>query len=175
MSDPGQQPPTDPYRPEAPYQPQPPYGAAAPQGQPTPPPQNPYGAPQQPPYGAAPQPMFPPPAGPLVPMQPQAQTSMILGIIGLASAAILCGLLLFLSPVAWIMGAKAVKEIDASGGQLRGRSEAQTGMVTGIIGTVLLILGVLALIGFIVLAIVVDESTDDYYYDSVSMLLNWIG
>ena len=148
MSDPSQQPPSDPYRPQDPYLPQQSYG------------QQPYGQPGQPPYGA-PQPMFPPdPAKP--PSHPQATTSMILGIVALVGG---CSLFLplLVAPVAWIMGAKAVREIDASGGSLGGRGEANAGKITGIIGTVLLILAVLALIAFVVILIVTAASTSSDY------------
>ena len=156
MSDPSQQPPSDPYRPQDPYLPQQSYGQQ-PYGQPG---QQPYGQPGQQPYGA-PQPMFPPdPAKP--PNHPQATTAMILGIVALVGG---CSLFLplLVAPVAWIMGAKAVREIDASGGSLGGRGEANAGKITGIIGTVLLILAVLALIAFVVILIVTAASTSSDY------------
>ena len=58
--------------------------------------------------------------------------------------AVLRRLLLIVSPVAWVLGAKAVREIDASPGRYGGRDRAQAGKIMGIIGTVLLVLGVLA-------------------------------
>ncbi len=70
-----------------------------------------------------------------------AQTSMVLGLIGLIGF-FLCGLTVVLSPFAWFIGAKAKREIDASGGALSGRDQAMVGFVTGIIGTVLLVLSV---------------------------------
>ena len=57
------------------------------------------------------------------------------------------------APFAWWIGAKAVKEIDADPARYGGRGEAMAGKVMGIIGTVLLILGILAIGGFIVLAV----------------------
>lgn len=161
MSDPTQQPPSDPYQPQAPYQ-----GP----GGPTPPPQGPYG---QPPYGQGPygqpQPMF---DHAPKPNHPQATTSMVLGIVSIVGG-FMCLLPLFMAPVAWIMGSKAVKEIDASGGQLGGRGEAQTGFVTGIVGTVLLILGVIAAILIVVLVFVAADSSsnDDYSYNALINLL----
>ena len=62
------------------------------------------------------------------------------------------------SPFAWAFGHSALKEIRASQGRLGGESQALTGMILGIVGTVLLILGLIFLIGFIVL-IAVSEST----------------
>jgi hypothetical protein len=80
---------------------------------------------------------------------------MVLGIVGLAGGLAL-GLPLVLSPFAWVIGGRAVREIDASGGMLGGRSSAKAGYVLGIVGTALLILGTLLLIvyiGFIVFVI----------------------
>ncbi|MFI9506823.1 DUF4190 domain-containing protein [Nocardia sp. NPDC052566] len=68
---------------------------------------------------------------------PKATTIMVLGILGL----VLCQLL---GPVAWIMGRGALREIDASGGRLGGRSNVKVGYICGIIGTVALVLAVVA-------------------------------
>ena len=67
---------------------------------------------------------------------PRATMSMILGILGI----VICSVI---APFAWNMGKKTMNEIDASGGQLGGRGMAQAGYIMGIIGTVLLIIGVL--------------------------------
>lgn len=100
------------------------------------------------PVPGAPYPPYPgmpysgmPMAGP-PPAHRQAMTAMVLGIVGL-----LC-----FSPAApfaiWL-GNKAVREIDASGGQLSGRGQAQAGFIMGIIGTVLLVIMIFLLaIGF---------------------------
>jgi hypothetical protein len=112
-------------------------------------PQNPYGAPYQPAY-----------AGGVLPDHPSATTAMVLGIIGLVGIALCGGLTLILSPAAWVVGAKAVREIDASQGRYAGRDRAQAGKVMGIIGTVLLALGILAVIAIVVVAIAVGSSSD---------------
>lgn len=171
MSDPTQQPPSDPYRPQDPYQPQAPYeGPQAPGGQ-APPPQGPpqYG---HNPYGAGPggpyQPYGQPPFGrPPVQNHPQATTSLVLGAVGVGSIFVLCGLLLFVSPVAWIMGSKAIKEIDASNGAIGGRSEALWGKIMGIIGTVLLVLGIIAIIVLVVIIVNESGSDGDYSYNAL--------
>jgi hypothetical protein len=149
-----------------------PYGQQQPYGQPS------YGQPAygQPAYG---QPAYgqPPPAGqsgvqpggppgypPYAafsaprPDHPQSTTSLILGIIGLVGGFV-CGLGLILSPFAWALGRNALKEIRASQGQLGGEGTAKAGMITGIVGTVLLGLGVLLLIGFAVLVAVDGTSS----------------
>ncbi|MEU1985077.1 DUF4190 domain-containing protein [Nocardia sp. NPDC019395] len=77
---------------------------------------------------------------------PQATTILVLGIVSLFCA--LCG------PFAWVMGKKALNEIDASGGAVGGRSNVMVGYVLGIITSVLMILYVIALIFFIVIAVV---------------------
>ncbi|MFN8072328.1 MAG: DUF4190 domain-containing protein [Mycobacterium sp.] len=70
------------------------------------------------------------------PDQPQAVSAMVLGILGL----VCCGLA---SPFAIWLGRKSLNEIDASGGMLGGRGQAQAGFIMGIIGTALWVLGVL--------------------------------
>jgi len=156
MSDPTQQPPSDPYRPQEPYQPQAPYqGPGAPGGPGGQvPPQSPY-----PPYGYA-QPGYP--MAPK-PNHPQATTALVLGATAVGSIVVVCGILLFLAPVAWIMGGRAVKEIDASNGALGGRNEAQMGYIFGIVGTVLLILALIAAVVVVSLIIVAANDTDSSY------------
>jgi hypothetical protein len=64
------------------------------------------------------------------------------------------------------VGAKAVREIDASPGRYGGRDRAQSGRIMGIIGTVILVLGVLAIIGFVALAVAVGTSEPTPAYQS---------
>ncbi|MCW2770025.1 MAG: hypothetical protein JWR27_1458 [Aeromicrobium sp.] len=85
---------------------------------------------------------------------------MVLGIIGIAGG-LACFLPLFVAPYAWIMGAHAVRDIDASGGQLGGRGEANTGKILGIVGTVFLALALVAVVALIVLSLTVDDFWDD--------------
>ncbi len=150
-------------------------------GQPGPPPTRPYeagpyGQPAhgQPSYGQPyPQPGsgYPPPGGQPVPPppapghvpyagfaaprpdHPQANLSMILGIVGLV-AGFTCGLGFVISPFAWGIGRNALKEIAASQGRMGGEGPAKAGMITGIVGTVFLALGVLALVIFAALLVV---------------------
>lgn len=79
------------------------------------------------------------------PDHPRATTALVLGILGL----ILCQVI---APFAWVIGKRAVDEIDASRGQIGGRGAANAGYVLGIIGTVLLIGGLL--IGILVVTII---------------------
>src|SRR6478736_394947 len=140
--------------------------------------QNPYGAPgQQPPaygqqpYGQQPygqQPYGQPPYGqpgygygaPAPANHPSATTALVLSLIGLAGIALCGGITLVLSPFAWRTGAKAVREIDANPGMYGGRDQANAGRIMGIIGTVLLAIGVVLLIGLILgLAVSSTSST----------------
>ena len=90
-----------------------------------------------PPFGARPAGLPGPP-----PDHPQAITALVLGILGV----VLCGVL---APFAWVIGGRAVREIDASQGQIGGRGAANAGRILGIVGTVLLVLAVLGLVLFI--------------------------
>lgn len=109
--------------------------------QPPPPPYAPYSQPapgHQPYYGA--------PQYYAAPDHPKATTAMVLGIVSV----VCCQLT---GPFAWVIGSNAVKEIDASRGQLGGRGQAMAGKVLGIIGTVLLVLAVLYVIVIIGLGV----------------------
>lgn len=104
-----------------------------------------YGTPPPPPgYGASP---YGPP-----PNHPQTATVLVLGILSL----VLCGVL---GIPAWVMGNRALREIDASGGALGGRSQVQAGRLCGIVATVLLILAVVFLVGLLALLVVGGLST----------------
>ena len=140
--------------------------------------QNPYAAPGQPTYGAQPAAGSPPPPGqappyysppgagqpgygyaPVAPAHSQATLAMVLGLIGLVGALFSCGLTLVVSPFAWVIGQKAVREIESSQGRLSGDSQARTGMITGIIGSVLLVLAIIGFIALIALAIASDTTS----------------
>ncbi|GAA4378853.1 DUF4190 domain-containing protein [Nocardioides caricicola] len=113
----------------------PPYGEQPP---------NPYGQqpPGQPPYQPyGQQPQYYGPRD-----HPQATVILVLGIIGLVACQVL-------SVFAWVMGNRVVKEIDASGGQLGGRSTANAGRICGIVGTVLLAISLAFVLLFVVIGI----------------------
>ena len=135
-ADPNQPPPpTNPY-PQSPYQ-QNPYQQGGPQV--------PYGSP---PYSAG--------YGPVAPDHPQANTVLVLGILGL----VVCGIL---APFAWVMGNRVVREIDASSGQLGGRSNANAGRICGMIGTILIGIGLLFVVGVIVVAVIGTATSGSGY------------
>lgn len=98
---------------------------------------------QQPPYP----PYGPSPPMPVRPTHREATTVLVLGIVAIA----VCGVV---GPVAWVMGNRVVREIDASGGALGGRSEAQVGRVLGIVTTAFLLLGLLVAVGAVIAVLV---------------------
>jgi hypothetical protein len=79
------------------------------------------------------------------PDHPRSTTVLVLGILGLVVCAPL-------APFAWVMGRSALREIDASNGGYGGRGAANAGYILGIIGTVLLVFGILIVLFAIVLA-----------------------
>lgn len=121
---------------------------------PPPPPQYPQypggggpGEPQYPGPGGPGGPQYPGPGwygpyGPYGPQrdQPQATLALVLGIAGLVTGC------LPLSPFAWGIGHKSMREVDQSAGTLGGRGRAEAGMILGIVGTVFLGLAVLFLV-----------------------------
>ena len=126
------------WTPEQPSGSQPP-GWPPPGGQPGSPP------PGYPPPGGWQPPSGPPPgygAGyggyPPAREHPQGTTVLILGILSL----VICQLL---GPVAWIMGNKAIKEIDASGVQVSNRSSVQAGRICGAIASLLMLVVIVAI------------------------------
>ncbi len=92
--------------------------------------------PPEPPSGA------PPPYGyghPAPPYHPRAITVLVLGILGVA-------MFYPLGPFAWVMGRRALKEIDSSGGTIGGRGLVLTGYICGIVATAVLALIVVTLV-----------------------------
>jgi hypothetical protein len=114
----------------------------------------PYGQqpPAQPPYGYG----YP---GQAPVSHPQATSALVLSLVGLIGFFV-CGLPLVLSPFAWRMGTRAVREIDANPGMYGGRDQANAARIIGLIGTVLLAIVVLAFVAaFAVLAIASVSTT----------------
>jgi Domain of unknown function (DUF4190) len=79
------------------------------------------------------------------PNAPHAVLALVLGIIGVAACSV-CG------PFAWYYGRQAEEAVDASGGQLDGRSFATAGKILGIVGTVFLVITVVGVIVWVVVA-----------------------
>ena len=152
-----------------------PYGAPQ-QPNPYQPQQNPYGQPQQPQYQ---QPPYPPyqqnpyqqqpwqqPSG-YPPMQPYqtpppneglATPALVIGIVSLVLT-FSCGIGMLGSPAAMVMGKVSMNRIDRSNGQLGGRGTAKAGFILGIVGTVLLALGIIALVLLLTVGVVSESSS----------------
>ncbi len=91
-------------------------------------------------YGAP-----PPVAGaPALPRHPKAQKALVLGIVALGGTFFLV-LPVFLSPYAWYYGAKVKREMAATPGRWSGGGDAGAGMILGIVGSVLLVVLLIAL------------------------------
>ncbi|MFY0407381.1 hypothetical protein [Solicola sp. PLA-1-18] len=86
------------------------------------------------------------------PKHPQATTVLVVGILGL----LICQIA---SPFAWVMGGRALKEVNANPGRYSGEGELKAGWICGIIGSVLLGLSLLAVAFFVVIAIVAGASS----------------
>lgn len=83
---------------------------------------------------------------------PKGTLVLVLGILSIAVCQIL-------GPFAWVQGRKALAEIDTSGQNYSNRGQVQAGMICGIVGSVLLILGVLYFVFIIVMVIAAGTST----------------
>lgn len=173
---PGQTPPAEPAQPQfnpqtgfpvgdTPQPPQPP-------PYPTPGAGNPYGGPTQPyPQGQPPYPpqyppqyqgQYPPqyqgqPGIPPFPVyvrpdHPKSTSALVVGIISVAGLFI-CGLPILASPVAWVLGAQARRDIRNEPQRWGGEGKATAGMVLGIIGTVLLALIIVAIVVLVIVAV----------------------
>jgi len=89
-------------------------------------------------------PGYPPPYY-LPPKHPQATTALVLGILGIAA----CGIV---APIAWSIGGKAVREIEANPAAYSGHGEANAGRILGIVGTCIFGFSILAVIGMLSLS-----------------------
>jgi hypothetical protein len=65
----------------------------------------------------------------------------------------MCVLPVLVSPVAWVLGAQARKQIRSAPQQWGGEGRATAGMVLGIIGTLMLALLIVVLVLFVALEI----------------------
>ena len=96
---------------------------------------------------------YPGPPAYRLPDHPQATKAMVVGLIALIGG-FTCYVPLALGPWAWVVGRRAVREMDAQPGRYEGRGQAMAGYVMGVIATVLLLLGVLLLIAVLALFMV---------------------
>jgi hypothetical protein len=110
----------------------------------------------QPGYGYPPQQGYPPHGYGQPPYRPadhpRATTALVLGLVAVVGG-VTCGLPLVVGPWAWAIGRGAVRDIDREPHRYGGRGMAMAGYVLGVIATVLLVLGILALGLFLVIAL----------------------
>jgi hypothetical protein len=100
-----------------------------------------YGTPPPPPA-----PGYQEGASPMGPREhPQGTLILILGILSIVCIQIL-------GPVAWIMGNRAIREIDANPTAYTNRSTVNAGRICGIIGTVLFALSIIYVIFLLIAA-----------------------
>ena len=78
-----------------------------------------------------------------------ATPALVVGIVALGLGFIGVGIGFLISPIALVLGVRSKRRIDASHGQLGGRSNAQAGFILGLIGTIFLVLFALLFIGLI--------------------------
>lgn len=85
-----------------------------------------------------------------------ASTIFALGIVGIAGG-FSCGLPMVCAPIAWIMGNKALARIEQLGDVPESmQQQVRTGRILGIVGTALLVLGLVALIVLFGVGIIAD-------------------
>ena len=139
-------PPPPPPQPQ--WNPQSGYPVGDPRALPAYPATNPYAAPQPYPAGAQQPPVY------VLPDHPKATAALVVGLVSVAGMFFLV-LPVLASPVAWVLGAQARRAIRRAPQQWGGESKATAGMVLGIIGTVLLLVGLLVVV--IVIAALVND------------------
>lgn len=84
-----------------------------------------------------------------------AVVSLVLGIVSIVGG---CA---FVTGIpAMVLGRRAIRAVDESGGQLDGRGIAQAGFWTGLVGTVLGTLAVVAVVAVVIVSATVVESVD---------------
>ncbi len=87
-----------------------------------------------------------------VPDHPKATTALVVGLIALVGG-LVCAVPLLAGPWAWVIGRRAVRQIDAEPTRFGGRGVAMAGYVLGVIATILLLLGIIAFVGLIALLV----------------------
>ncbi|MFT7475273.1 MAG: uncharacterized membrane protein YjgN (DUF898 family) [Verrucomicrobiales bacterium] len=88
----------------------------------------------------------------MYPEASQAVVALVLSIVGIvACGGVLC-------PVGWYLGNQEMKAIDEGRRDPSKRDLAQAAKIVGIIGTALVVLAVVAIVGFAILAVVLSAS-----------------
>jgi len=107
---------------------------------------------------------------------PEANSAMVLGIVGLCLSVMCGGIGVFVAPFGWVKGKRVMADIDANPAAYGGRGNAQAGFITGLIGTIfgaLYMLFWIAYIIFIIVMIVVaSNETDSTTFDRINAMLS---
>lgn len=85
---------------------------------------------------------------PMAQAHPQGTMILVFGILSLVGISIL-------GPIAWYMGNKALKEIDANPAAYSDRGNVNVGKILGMIGTILMGLGILIFIAYMIFIFVI--------------------
>jgi hypothetical protein len=139
-------PPPPPAQPQ--WNPQSGFPAGDPRALPAYPSTNPYAAQQ--PYRPG-QPGMPYPAF-VLPDHPKATAALVVGLVSVAGMFVLI-LPVLASPVAWVLGVQARRQIRREPQRWGGESKATAGMVLGIIGTFFLLLVILVVVIVVIVAV----------------------
>ncbi len=93
-----------------------------------------------------------------VPDHPRATTALVLGLVALVGG-LVCLVPFVVGPWAWAIGRRTVRQIDAEPYRFGGRGVAMAGYVLGVIATILLVLGLIAIVGLFVLLVSYGSGT----------------
>ena len=97
--------------------------------------------------------------GPLAQSNSKATTSMVLGIVGLASILICYGVLgIVLGPLSFFMGRSAQKEMELAPNAWTNHGMAKAGWIMGLIQTVIAILAIVVVVAFFIFLATAGES-----------------
>jgi hypothetical protein len=88
---------------------------------------------------------------------PKATMVLVLGILGLVACQAA-------GPFAWVIGARAKREIDAAPGRYGGRGQVLAGYICGIVATVLLVLYLLMAVVVVAIFVSSPEIFDEAGY-----------
>jgi hypothetical protein len=103
------------------------------------------------------------------PSSGSATAALVLGICGFTVCPLFCSI------AAVIFALRAYREIDASGGYMRGRGQAQAGLILGWVGIGLSALGFLLFAGLLILGLAVGDDTSSssgtFEFDMITPLL----
>lgn len=99
---------------------------------------------------------------------PQGTTVLVLGVLSL----VVCQVL---GPIAWNMGNKALREMDASGGMFSNRGSVQAGRICGMIATGILVAGLVVFVVAMLAVVFLGASSDSEFNRVGDSIIGLIG